>query len=259
VRTFILAPRWLALHLAAIVLVTGFGALGWWQLEVFRDSQARQELRELPPVPVDELAHAGTPLGAAAERSITASGRYLTQVTVPARIRDGVLGTYDFTPFETDSGILAVVRGWSSSPDALPAAPSGEVTVTGHLLPPETPGHATGGTLTDSEVGYLAPEPVAAAIGADVADFYAGYVILADESPAPAVAPERLELDVLAPIRNVSVWQNLSYWAQWWVFAGAVVVFWASFVRAGVKRSRAEQRQVPDGQAEPSPRPSAPR
>jgi cytochrome oxidase assembly protein ShyY1 len=253
VRGIILTPRWLALHVVALVLVASFGALGWWQLEVFRDSQARQELRELPPTPIDDLTAPGRSAAEAADRAVTASGQYLDDLVVPARVRDGVLGAYAVTPFESDAGVVVVVRGWGVTPDDLPPAPSGQVTVTGHLIVGESPGQATGGSLADGQIGYLAPDPVAAAAGRDPADFYAGYLLLSDEQPAPAAHPERLELEVLAPIRNVSLWQNLSYWAQWWIFAGAVVVFWVSIVRSGLKK----RSRDPGDRPEPSPQPSA--
>ena len=46
----------------------------------------------------------------------------------------------------------------------------------------------------------------------------------ATEGLANVRAPVALDVDRIVPVRDVNPWQNLSYWAQWWVFAGAVVL-----------------------------------
>lgn len=256
----LLHPRWLAVHAVAAALVVAFAALGWWQLGVYRDSDARQDLRDRPPVPVADVAEPGSALGGAADRAVTATGSYVAELVVPARVHDGVLGAYAVGLLETADGTLTVLRGWEPDPDRTPAAPNGhDVTVSGHLVAPEDPAVATGRSpLPPGQVGYLAPEAVAGAAGVERADLYEGYLVLAEEQPAPAAAPQRLDVGTVAPIRDVSPWQNLSYWAQWWVFAGAVVAFWVSAVRSLVK-SRRETAPAPDGPSAPSPRPSAPR
>lgn len=70
-------------------------------------------------------------------RQATATGRYGKQLLVPDRDLDGRNGYYVLTLLRTDGGkALPVVRGWlPGSADAAkaPAAPTGEVTVTGAL------------------------------------------------------------------------------------------------------------------------------
>lgn len=253
-------PRWLAVHAVAAALVVAFAALGWWQLGVYRDSDARQELRDRPPVPVAEIADPGSPVGGAADRPVTATGSYVAELVVPARVHDGVLGAYAVGVLETAGGTLTVLRGWAPDPDRIPSAPDGrDVTVSGHLVASESRAVATGPSPPPpGRIGYLAPEAVAAASGVERGRLYGGYLVLAEERPAPAAAPQRLDVGTVAPIRDVSPWQNLSYWAQWWVFAGAVVAFWVSAVRAQVKRRQATE-PAPDGPPAPSPRPSVPR
>jgi cytochrome oxidase assembly protein ShyY1 len=256
---FLLAPRWLALHAAAVALAVGFATLGWWQLDVYRDNSARQELRELPAVPLTDVATPGGPLGDAADRAVTAAGSYVADLVVPARVHAGTLGAYATGLLRTDGGLILVLRGWQHRPAEIAPAPQTPVTVSGHLVAAELAVQATGGSqLAPGQLGYLAPEAAAEAAGLARGDLYAGYLIATDEQPPPAVPPERLDVDTVAPIRDVNPWQNLSYWAQWWLFAGAVLVFWASFVRAGV-RSRRSPAPDPDAPAEPAPRPSAPR
>jgi len=243
---FLLTPRWILLHLVTVAVVAGFTALGWWQLGVYRDSDARQEVRDRPVVPIEELATPGRDLGAATERAIAATGTYRSeeQLLVPARVHDGVLGSYTVAPLQLpDGGVIVVLRGWVDDPiDPGTRPPRGSVTVTGHLLAPEVAADATapGADLPDGRIGFIAPDRVAEATGLAESRFYAGYLLVEDEQPPPADSPQRLELDAVEPVRGVSPWQNLSYWAQWWVFAGGALVFWASFVRSGLRRRRSQ-------------------
>ncbi len=245
------------MHAAVAALVVAFVALGWWQLGVYRDSDARQDLRDRPPVPLAEIAEPGGGIDGAADRAVIATGSYVADLVVPARMHDGVLGAYGVGLLETTEGTLTVLRGWAPDPDRMPAAPTGgDVSVSGHLVAPEDPAVATGPSpLPPGQIGYLAPAAVAGATGLDRSELYDGFMVLADERPAPAAAPEPLDVDAVAPIRDVSPWQNLSYWAQWWVFAAAVVAFWLSTMRSTVRKAR-QSAPTPDGPPAPSPRPS---
>lgn len=264
--TFLFSPRWLTLHVIAVVLVVAFVVLGWWQLDAYRSSEQRHDVRESEPVPFDELDELGKfdgspePVESPVDRPVTTEGSYLDELVIPGRVDDGVLGAYAAGTLDTGEGVLIVLRGWVPSPDDVPAAPSGRVTVTGYVLPSETPAHATGLDLGVGEVGYLAPETVSAATGRG--GLYDGFLLATGEQPAPSAAaerPVRIDVDEYSPIRNVGPWQNLSYWAQWWVFAAAVIIFWISFVRTGIKRSRRTPEPEPAAQPESSPRPSAQR
>lgn len=247
VRRILLTPRWLALHALVVLVVAGFVALGWWQLGVYRDSQDRHELREREPVPVADLVAPGRALGVGADRQVEAEGRYLAdeQLLVPGRAHGDVLGSYVLTPLETSDGtVVPVVRGWiDDADDPAAAAPSGPVSVVGLLLEPEPPGAATGRTdqaLDADQIGYLAPEPIAERTGLPPDVTIEGYLLLSSQTPATDPAPVVLDVDAVAPIRDVNPWQNLSYWAQWWVFAAAAIVFWGSMMRSAVRRERAD-------------------
>jgi cytochrome oxidase assembly protein ShyY1 len=255
VYRFLLTPRWLLLHAVAVAAVIGCLVLGWWQAGVYQDSHGRHELRDREPVAVTELASPGAELGDGADRQAVATGEYLAdqQQIVPGRVHDGTLGSFVVTPLQTDDGLVVpVLRGWVDDPgEPGTAVPQGEVTVTGILLPPETPDHATvrtGQELEDGRMAYIAPDQLAQRAGVTEAEALHGYLLLEDESPAPAAAPAVLDVDAVAPIRDVSPWQNLSYWAQWWVFALAAVVFWASIVRSGIRT----RRRGRDDSGEPS-------
>jgi cytochrome oxidase assembly protein ShyY1 len=237
VPKFLLTPRWLALNLAAVVIASGFAALGWWQLGVYQESQARLAERNQTPVPVNTVATAGQPLADAADRAVTAGGVYGDELLVPARVHDGVLGAYAVAVLHTGDGNLVVLRGWEHDADDITPAPAGDIVVTGHLLAAEIPQQATGADPAPTgQVRYVAPNRVAEVTGRELDEFIDGYLLASSETPEPADPPERLEVSTVSPIRDVSPWQNLSYWAQWWVFAAAVPVFWFSFVRAALKK-----------------------
>lgn len=245
VYRFLLTPRWLLLHAVAVAAVAGCLVLGWWQADVYQDSHGRHELRDREPVAIGELAAPGAELGDGADRQAVATGSYLAdrQQLLPGRVHDGTLGSFVVTPLRTGDGmVVPVLRGWVDDPEeAGTAVPSGEVTVTGYLLPPETPDHATvrtGQQLEDGRMAYIAPDQLAQRAGVSEATALHGYLLLREESPEPAAAPTTLDVDTVAPIRDVSPWQNLSYWAQWWVFALAAVVFWVSIVRNGIRTRR---------------------
>jgi cytochrome oxidase assembly protein ShyY1 len=248
----LLTPRWIALHVATIAVVAGFVALGWWQLGVYGHSESRQDVRDRPAVSISDLVQPGEELGAGADRAVLATGRYVDEghLTVPARVHEGVLGAYLVAALRTpDGGVLTVLRGWVDDAEQAGAVSGGEVTVAGHLLASETAADASvsDADLSTNEIGYVAPESVAAETGLPEDRFYPGYLLLEDEQPRPVASPELLELGVVDPIGNVSPWQNLSYWAQWWVFAGAAALFWFSFVRAAVRhRSRADTEAARD-------------
>jgi cytochrome oxidase assembly protein ShyY1 len=203
-------------------------------------------------VSISDLVQPGEELGAGADRAVLATGRYVDEghLTVPARVHEGVLGAYLVAALRTpDGGVLTVLRGWVDDAEQAGAVSGGEVTVAGHLLASETAADASvsDADLSTNEIGYVAPESVAAETGLPEDRFYPGYLLLEDEQPRPAASPELLELGVVDPIGNVSPWQNLSYWAQWWVFAGAAALFWFSFVRAAVRhRSRADTEAARD-------------
>jgi cytochrome oxidase assembly protein ShyY1 len=240
VPLILFTPRWILLHVATAGVVVGFVALGWWQFGVYRDGAAQENLRELPPVSVTDLAAPGQPLGPAGGRAVVATGAYFddASLVVPAREHEGVLGSYSVGVLQTADGALPVLRGWLAGQDD-PAGdlPAGRVRVAGHLLPAETSADATdpGADLPTGQIGFIAPESVAAEVDVDEDELYDGYLLLTEETPRPAEAPVPLELSVVEPVGNVGPLQNLSYWALWWIFAGAAVVFWFSSARAAVR------------------------
>jgi cytochrome oxidase assembly protein ShyY1 len=253
VLRFLITPRWLAVHVFFISAIVFCIVAGWWQYGVYQESQSRHADREASPVPVAELVEPAEPVGEAADRAVVAEGTYLVDQRrfIPGRIHQGVLGWFVLVPLETTDGtVLPVIQGWAPEREDAGPPSSSPVRVTGHLLPSEIPEHATvrsDQTLDDDELAYIAPESIEAATGLSSSISIHGYLVAATETPETADIA-RLNIQEVAPIRDVNPWQNLSYWAQWWVFGLAAMVFWASAVRSGIRsrRKSATADQLPD-------------
>jgi surfeit locus 1 family protein len=141
-----LRPRWLGLLAVALLFVVAFVQLGRWQLGVAEDKALKEQLEAAKKVGVVELStvlqpHSPFP-GELSGRPVRAMGTYAAdeQVLVTDRRLDGQTGWWVVTALHTDAGpTLPVLRGFVTSPDAVPAPPAGPVTVRGGLAPAESP------------------------------------------------------------------------------------------------------------------------
>jgi cytochrome oxidase assembly protein ShyY1 len=186
-------------------------------------------LAELLPVP-------GEPLPRDEEwRPVRARGTYLDDRTVVIRNRPNENGEFGYevvVPFRIDNGpVLLVDRGWipngasGARPDAVPAPPSGEVTVVARLRPTERPisRAAPAGQAERIDVPRLT-----AAVGGPAVT--GAYGVLAQEQPVPATAP------ALIPRPDEDLGPHLAYALQWWL--GAVAVYVLLVVYAGKEAQR---------------------
>lgn len=164
------------------------------------------------------------------------TGRYGEQLLVPNREVDGRTGYYVLTLLRTDEGkALPVVRGWlpgTADPDRAPAAPSGEVTVTGSLQASETPGSNGVPVQGGLPAGQTSAISAATLVNLVPDDLYDAWITLdkADSGmkAVPATTPQGSGLDLKA-------FQNLGYTGEWFVFAGFVVFMWFRLVRREVE------------------------
>ena len=246
-----LQPRWLALLALVCAVCAVFGFLGSWQLGVARDrgaEAAQRAARAQPAVPVGQVLQPQQGFPAVADgRRVTVSGAYdaSRQVLVGQRLQQGRPGWWVVTAVRTDAGAwLPVVRGWVASPDdatALASAvPTGLASLTGVLQPDDPPADRT----TDLPDGQLAELDAADLVNRWGAPIYNGYLVLATEQAAATAAqPERVPAPT--PVPQGIAWRNAAYAAQWWVFAGFVVVLWWKMVRQDqLDRSRDVERAV---------------
>lgn len=249
-------PRWIAAHLGILALMIAFALLGRWQWDVGHkvapltaaDLQAWRT-----PEPVDSVITAADGLnGTRVGQAVEATGTYdsARQLLVPGRVLNGHNGYYVLTPLVTGSGGQAVLvnRGFlpaeGGAAPAIPAAPSGRITMTGWAAEPEsTTGEVnangigetqtTGVAKAANEIQYISPAEL---VNQWPYHLSAGYVTATDSAslaggltliPAP-LPPHGTTWDAL----------NICYAFQWWLFI-AILGSWY------VVHLRRELRGVP--------------
>ncbi|WP_084516812.1 SURF1 family cytochrome oxidase biogenesis protein [Microtetraspora niveoalba] len=238
---FLLTRRWLGFHLLVLILIPTFFFLGKWQLGRFEERSAAGDRTTAnlnsAPVPLDRLdSVGGTVPDSLKYRPVTVSGSYDAshELLVRRRPQNGRVGFYVVTPLVTPQGAVLVNRGWvpagataDSRPD-VPAAPSGEVTVTGRLKPSETE-DTTG--IRNRAAGLPAGQILlvnTTDIGATLPyRLYGGFVELTGQRPAAERAPE----PVPTPDLGGGGGLNLAYSVQWWLFIGVAVGGWFLLIR----------------------------
>ncbi|KUN10582.1 hypothetical protein AQI95_02405 [Streptomyces yokosukanensis] len=258
VYRFLLTPRWWGINVFVLLAIPFCIFMGSWQLSRFEGrvqehrsatkqaaSDQHETARSLDSMlPVDK---------ATSGRRVTASGHYGKQLLVPGRQVDGRSGFYVLTLLRTDSGkALPVVRGWlPGRVDAAkaPAAPGGEVTVTGALQASETPGDNGVSAQGGLPAGQTAAISSASLVNLVPYRLYDAWITLdrADSGmkAVPAAAPDGTGLDLKA-------FQNLGYTGEWFVFAGFVVFMWFRLLRREAEAARdAELGLVPQETPEP--------
>ncbi|MCX5587514.1 SURF1 family protein [Streptomyces erythrochromogenes] len=245
---FVLTRQWVCLTLIALVLIPVMIKLGFWQYHRHVHRVAQNQLIEAnlraKPVPMTEVTSPGHKVPRADFwRAVTATGTYDSAHEVVVRMRtsnDDKVGFHVVTPLVlSDGGVVLVDRGWVVGGDdpraypPVPAAPAGEVTVTGRLKADET----SGGSgikdrkgLPDRQVMLINSEQQAASLGRPV---LGGYLELTDPAPADG-SPE-----TVADPDHDSIGAHMAYAVQWWLFASAVPVGWLVLVRRE-KRDREE-------------------
>lgn len=258
---FLLSRRWLVLTVVAVALIPTMIELGFWQLHRHERRVANNELiaesLAADPVPVRKLTGPGAEVAKDRTwRRVTATGRYDTAHEVVVRRRtaaDGTrIGYFVITPLVLEDGsALLVNRGWIAPGDDItvfpdvPAAPKGEVTVTGRLRPDETT--ATSGI---KDRGGMPDRQIMLINSASLADdvprpLLGGYVELTGTSPKQTgTQPER----VPEPDHD-SVGVHMAYAIQWWLFTAMVPVGWVVLAR----RERRELLAAREAPAAPSP------
>ncbi|WP_412078392.1 SURF1 family protein [Streptomyces xanthophaeus] len=245
---FVLTRQWVCLTLVALALIPAMIKLGFWQFHRHEHRVAQNELIDTnlraKPVPVTEVTSPGHRVPRADYwRAVTATGTYDSAHEVVVRMRtsgDDKVGFHVVTPLVlADGRALLVNRGWVPGGDdpraypPVPAAPSGEVTVTGRLKADET----SGGSgikdrkgLPDRQVMLINSGQQAESLGRTVLGGYLELTAPAPSEGGPEPIPE--------PDHD-SIGAHMAYAVQWWLFASAVPVGWIVLVRRE-KRDREE-------------------
>lgn len=230
------SPRMVAVHLLAVVATMTAGWLGLWQYDAWqagREAKATS-LAGAEPKPLRSVMSADDPFpGDAVGQPVSFSGRWLQQggFVVAQRELEGRSGFWVVTPVAVcdgecapDASAMLVVRGWVPEPQDAPEPPSGRVSITGWLQPPEGSGRPD----PDPDDDVLQELRIADALQRVDRDLYGAYVIVDDVTPASrAQALEPVTPDSLPEPETFTSLRNLLYALEWWVFgAFALFVWW---------------------------------
>lgn len=248
---FVLAPRWLLLTSAGVVVMVVCALLSQWQwgraVERAAANEVIAESREAAPV--DEVLPAGAGLDPDDRWTLVdAKGVYdaENEIVLRAQTNNGLNGFEIVTPLILEDGsALLVDRGFVASestghvPD-YPAAPSGEVTVTGRIYEYEE----SSGGVTEVE-GHLESRRLSDAMLGSYFDYDLRAAWVADIEPAEGFTA--LETP------SFKDWQNYSYAVQWALFAAMVPVGWVVLAR----RERKDMDEEAGAEAAPGEEPEA--
>ena len=229
-----MSRRWLGALAVALAFAVAAFFLGRWQWHRYEAKAARADRihahYDARPRPLaDVLGVSPMPLAEEWTR-VTATGRYAASQTQLVRNRphDGTYGYEVLVPFTDASGATVLVdRGWvvnaknaETLPD-YPAAPVGEVTVTGWLRPSEP---SLGRSLPTGQLASISLADAGRALGTPL---LGAYVVLEVERLPDGSAPPRP-----TPLEppDTDLGPHQAYAFQWWaaMLGGFVLVLFGA-------------------------------
>ncbi|MDQ2838955.1 MAG: SURF1 family protein [Actinomycetota bacterium] len=257
-------PRYLGLFGLMLVLATICGIAGTWQIYRFEQKHSanhhlRADDRDTPVSITAALGPAAAPTSdgqANKFRHITATGTYLParQSLLRGQTIDNDVGYLVITPLKTPDGVLLVARGFIAQTGAaetsptVPAAPSGQVTVTARLQPADHKADRFG-KLPGIQVDGIDPAAQASRIGAPV---WNGYAELLTGEPGTASLKVIPSPDLSNPAGGAEEPQHAAYVVQWYLFG--ILALAAPFILAAAERRRdADPDEPASRQATPAP------
>ena len=238
-KTF-LKPGWVLLLLFVVAFsYLAFTVLAPWQLGKDDDIVERNELithaYEADPQPVEDLVDDHGAIKNDEWSRATLHGRYLPKDEVLLRLRPAESGPsyQSLVPFRTDSGLTILVnRGWVKAGEAnavpdIPAAPSGETTITGMIRADEAQ-HQSAPIKQEGyqQVYSIHTEQIASLIDAPLAQ---DYIQLSADQPG-VLNP--------MPIPQLDRGNHLSYGYQWIAFGIMAPLGLGYFVWSEIRERR---------------------
>ena len=227
--------RWGAYLVLVVVFAIACGVLSWWQWARRAETLAEGTLvttnYETAPVALDTLLPSLGAWRAGEEwRPAQLHGHYLIgqQLLVRNRVFNGNPGFEVLVPFELDDGRVFVIdRGWlpigtkQDTPDRIPPAPTGHVTVVARLQQSEP--LLPGRTAPHGQIPEINVSAVAKAAGTYGTTYTGAYGLLASETPPPSDRPAAVQEPV------IDEGPHLSYAIQWIAFGVLAFfgLFWA--------------------------------
>ncbi|WP_166971942.1 SURF1 family cytochrome oxidase biogenesis protein [Brevibacterium atlanticum] len=219
--SFLFTARWLKYIAMAIIVVIACVFLALWQKD--RREQREQEIATITanysadPVAVDSVLPNTDSTLATTEQwtQVRMTGEYADGDTVLARNRtvDDQPGFYVVTPFHIAQGpTIAVVRGFTTEQESVPAARKGRQTVVAHLQP------AQDGSDDDNPPGMIKAIDPARIPGMD--DSYAHVYAEASSTGSDEAEPGLTPL----PMPDLDPGNHLSYMLQWFAFGIMIII-----------------------------------
>jgi cytochrome oxidase assembly protein ShyY1 len=246
---FLFSRQWAGYLALTVLFAVVCSGLGTWQLA--RRAEAQVEISRIDanfdaePVP---LAEALPELDSFAEAQkwmpVELTGTYLRDEELLVRNRSLNInpGFEVLTPLLLANGDVFIVdRGWvptgsdQNSPDVVPQAPDGDVTVVVRLKKGEPV--LAGRSATGNQVATIHLPDIAERLGLET--YTGAYGLMKSEDPAPAERPTA----VLRPVRDEG--PHLSYAFQWYVFA---LMAFIGLAWAARQEYRTVNAQVPEEQ-----------
>ena len=255
---FLLRPGWIALGLVVVAFAyLCFSVLAPWQLgkntTTSRENQQIEASLSADPVAViTVLPQQDSSAPDAQWRQVTATGRYLPESTVLARLRviDGAPAFEVLTAFAVQGGPTVLVnRGYVRPIEVtkvpqIPPPPQGEVTITARLRDSETA--PTEGKQPFTEGGYQQVYTIdtAQVAGLTGTALTGSYLQLVADQPGG--------LGVLA-LPKLDAGPFLSYGIQWIAFGILAPIGLGYFAYSEIRTRRREAAQREAAEANPAP------
>ena len=253
---FLLRPAWLALFVVVIAFAyLCFTVLAPWQLgkntKTSRENDQISHSLTADPVPLTSLLpHQDSSAPDAQWRRVTATGRFLPNVQVLARLRviDGEPAFEVLVPFAVDGGpVVLVDRGYvrpvqGSQVPAIPAPPTESVAITARLRDSEPVAQGKEPFRQDGaqHVYSINTAQIAAVTGVPVAG---SYVQLVEDQPGG--------LGVIA-LPHLDAGPFLSYGIQWIAFGIVAPIGVGYFVYSEIRQRRRDKAASGSPEAAPA-------
>ena len=267
------SPRWGAAHVGIAVLAVVFLLLGRWQWHVGHKVAplTRQQLAAWrTPQPAAELLTPQGVDGVKIGQAVVATGTYdaARQLLVPGRALGGRDGYYILAPLVTGPGqAVAVNRGWlpadGTAQPAIPAPPSGRVTITGWAAASES---ATG-DVNQNGIRQAGPAPsatgpreIAVISAAQLVNRWPYHLPDGYLSATDAASTQGGLTAIAAPLpAHGTSWDllNIGYAFQWCLFALVTVGWYVLHWRRELRASDAAAESAADPDPDPEPEPDA--
>lgn len=252
-----LKPKWIAALAFALAVAAAFVLLSQWQFSRSLEKDVAPPSVTEQVQPLHEIMEPGEPmLGTAEGQLVTVQGQFDLgrQVLVPSRLQDGEQGYWVVTAFEVDGAVppigtaatkevvIPVARGWTASPDNVPTAPTGQLSVEGRLLNSEGPELAK--DLPEGQVKALSSAELTNIWSVST---YAAFIVSHSEIldgkdvGAADKAGGLVPITVTATDQNDKInWLNIFYSVEWVLFAGFAVFLWWRLVADDYRRDQDE-------------------